>query len=137
MGTTASVTACVPDVFSRRTREGIEKGVITRGQRVEIINVLAHRMLSHTEFPSSAEYSGVCQALITKYPTLKDTIRNGYVSTQSIQFCCSNNTLVINVRGRGKYNSEINSKTSGESPYHHLPLHQSRLVLKISANIKR
>ena len=97
MGTTAWVIACVPDVFSRRTREGIEKGVITRGQRVEIINVLAHRILAHTEFPSSAEYSAVCQALITKYPTLKDTIGNGYVSTQSIQYFVALITLVINI----------------------------------------
>ena len=84
MGTTAWVSACVPDVFSRWTREGIEKGVITRGQRVEIITVLAHLMLAHTEFPLSAEYNGVC--VISKYPTLKDTIGNGYVSTQSVLF---------------------------------------------------
>ena len=84
MGTTAWVSACVPYVFSRLTCEVIEKGVITRGQRVEIINVLANRMLAHTELPSSAEYNGVCQALITKYPTMKDTIGNGYVTTQSI-----------------------------------------------------
>ncbi|CAI8005311.1 hypothetical protein GBAR_LOCUS4141 [Geodia barretti] len=34
MGTTAWVSACVPDVFSRRTREGIEKGESTSGQHV-------------------------------------------------------------------------------------------------------
>ena len=73
-------------MFSRRTRESIEKGVITRGQRVEIINVRSHGILSHTEFPTSAEYNGVCQALISKYPTLKDTIGNGYVSLYNVMF---------------------------------------------------
>ena len=84
MGATEWVTSCVPDVFSRRTRESIEKGVITRGQCVEIINVLSHGILSHTEFPTSAEYNGVCQALISKYPTLKDTIGN--VSLYNVMF---------------------------------------------------
>ena len=73
----AWVNSCVPDTFSRRTREGIEKGVVTRGQRIEIIEVIAYNMLAHTEYPSSAEYNGV---LIVKYPTLKDPIGNGYVS---------------------------------------------------------
>ena len=68
------------DTFSKRTHEGIATGVVTRGQRIEIIEVIAYRVLAHTEFPSSSEYIGVCEALIEKYPTIKDTVGNGYVS---------------------------------------------------------
>jgi hypothetical protein len=74
------ISSCTPDTFSRRTREGIAKGVLTRGQRIDITEVIAYRMLAHTEFPTSAEYNGVCQALVEKYPTIKDTVGNGYVS---------------------------------------------------------
>ena len=77
----AWISSCVPDTFSKRTREGIEKGVVTRGQRIEITEVIAYRLLAYTEYPTSAEYNGVCQALIANYPTLKDTIGNGYVSS--------------------------------------------------------
>ena len=69
--------SCIPDTFSRRTCEGIATGVVTRGKRIEIIE---YRVLAHTEFPSSSEYIGVCKAVIEKYPTIKDTVGNGYVS---------------------------------------------------------
>ena len=68
---TSWISSCIPDTFSRRTREGIAKGVVTRGQRIE---------LRVPEFPSSSEYIDVCQTLIEKYPTIKDTVGNGYVS---------------------------------------------------------
>lgn len=63
------------------TREAIEQGVLTKGQRVEIMNAVAYRALSHTEYPTSAEYNAICQALVAKYPKIRDTIGNGYVST--------------------------------------------------------
>ena len=32
---TSWISSCIPDTFSRRTREGIAKGLVTRGQRIE------------------------------------------------------------------------------------------------------
>ena len=54
--------------------------MLTKGQRIEITEVIAYRVLAHTEYPTSAEYNALCQCLITKYPKMKDTIGNGYVS---------------------------------------------------------
>ena len=34
----------------------------------------------YTQYPSSEEYNTVCKLLIQKYPVLKDTIGNGFVS---------------------------------------------------------
>ena len=74
------IPSCIPDTFSRRTRVEIEKGVLTKGQRVEITEVTAYRALAHTKYSTSTEYNALCQSLTTKYPNIKDTIGNGYVS---------------------------------------------------------
>ena len=66
-----------------RTHDAIKKGILTRRNKIEIIEVIAYRVLICTEYPTSNEYNGVCLALIAKYPILKDTIGNGYVSVQS------------------------------------------------------
>ena len=56
-----------------------EGSSLTRKQRIEITEVMAYRILAHTEFPTSAEYNAVCQAL-AKFPTTTDSIGTGYVS---------------------------------------------------------
>ena len=60
--------------------QALEKKTITKAVRTEVIRVLAHQMLQHTTYPTSEEYTAVCQKLIAPYPVLKDTIGNGYVS---------------------------------------------------------
>ena len=54
--------------------------MITKGVRTEICEVLSYRIFAVTEYPTSAEYTAICLGLVTKYPVLKDTIGNGYVS---------------------------------------------------------
>ena len=58
--------------------------MLTKGQTIEIIEVIAYRLLAHTEYPTSADYDALCQCLITKYPNIKDTIANGYVRSQRV-----------------------------------------------------
>ena len=78
----ARISSCIPDRFSRRT---ITKGFsLTRKQRIEITEVIAYRILAHTEFPTSAEYNAVCQALVAKFPTTSDSIGTGYVNNFSM-----------------------------------------------------
>lgn len=58
----------------------MEKKVITKSVRCEVGENLSHRVYAVTEYPTSAEYTAICVALITKYPVLADTYGNGYVS---------------------------------------------------------
>ena len=53
---------------------------MSKGMRVEIIAALAFEVWNHTQYPSGDEYNTVCSMLVNKYPFLKDTIGNGYVS---------------------------------------------------------
>ena len=53
---------------------------ITKKVRIKVINMIAFSILGHTERPTSEEYTTVCKKLISKYPVLRDTIGNGYVS---------------------------------------------------------
>ena len=76
--------AFVPDKFSRRTMAAIEKGLLSRKNRIEIIDGISHRLYTVTETPSSAEYTAVCRELVQKFPTTKDPIGNGYVSFMEI-----------------------------------------------------
>ena len=57
---------------------------LTRKQRIEITEVIAYRILAHTEFPTSAEYNAVCQALVAKFPTTSNSIGTGYVNNFSV-----------------------------------------------------
>lgn len=73
----------LPERFSRATTEAIErgeKGDVTKKMRIEIVNMIAFKMLEHTERPTSEEYTVVSRMLITKHPVLKDSVGNGYVS---------------------------------------------------------
>ena len=74
------VDTVVPQVLSRSTTQYMEKKVITKSVRTEIGEALSHRVYAVTEYPTSAEYTAICLALITKYPVLADTYGNGYVS---------------------------------------------------------
>ena len=66
--------------FSKKTQECIKKCHITKGIRTEIISSIAWEVWRYTQYPSSEEYNAVCKLLIQKYPVLKDTIGNGFVS---------------------------------------------------------
>ena len=71
----------IPSHFSTRTEEAITTGLLTKGTRIEIIQSIAAAMKVHTKNPTSIQYNLVCQKLIEKYLTLKDTIgTTGYVS---------------------------------------------------------
>lgn len=65
----------IPDLnnFSGVVREAVRTGVITGQARREIIQVLRTYITKHTENPSSEQYVTICQKLILKYPTLRDT----------------------------------------------------------------
>ena len=78
------VEDAIPQVFSRSTMQCMEKKLITRSVRCEIGEALSHRVYAATEYPSAAEYTAVCVALINKYPVLADTYGNGHVSVMFI-----------------------------------------------------
>ena len=106
--------------------------MLTKGQRVEIIEVVAYRVLAHTEYPTSHEYNAVCQSLITKYPNIKDTIGNGYVSSFTITGDCKHalHFLYLCYRVPGKLSLGPSSKTCGDDQNHPF-LQQSPIVRKM------
>ena len=70
----------LPARFSKRVTQAISDGVITKTVRSEIITVIALGMWQITTQPTSEEYTSICRALVQKFPVLKDTHGNGYVS---------------------------------------------------------
>ena len=64
----------IPDMesFSKSVRVAVTTGVITDRARKEIIQVLRTYITKHTVYPSPAQYSSVCQLLVTKFPKLRD-----------------------------------------------------------------
>lgn len=62
--------------------------------RIEIVNMVAFKMLEHTNRPTS-EYTVVSRMLITKHPVLKDLIGNGYVSSYTLNHDCETFRLRI------------------------------------------
>lgn len=65
----------LPERFSRATTEDLES--IIKKMYLEIVNMIAFKMLEHTDRPTSEEYNAVSRMLITKHPALKDSIENG------------------------------------------------------------
>ena len=116
--------------------QALEKKIITKAIRTEVVRVLAHQMLQQTMYPTPEEYTTVCQKLVATYPVLKDTIGNGYVSTffcttfhvlngrrhhasmrlnlseynKKSSFCIRRFYLIV-YREHGRYSSAKNSKT--------------------------
>ena len=72
--------------FSKKTMDSMEKGIITKSVRTEVINSVAVQMLQHTTHPTSEEYTGVCCKLVDTFAVLKDTIGSGYVSELACNF---------------------------------------------------
>jgi len=66
--------------FSRKTQECIESSRISKGVRTDIVSALAYEIWRHVQYPTPEEYNEVCKRLVEKYPNLRDTIGNGYVS---------------------------------------------------------
>lgn len=52
--------------------------------RIEIVNMVAFKMLEHTDRPTPEEYTVVSRMLITKHPVLKDLVGNGYVNSYTL-----------------------------------------------------
>ena len=66
--------------FSRKAMEALENRNVTTGVCTEIVGAIAYEVWRYTQYPKKDEYNWVCQALINKYPVLKDTIGTPYVS---------------------------------------------------------
>ena len=82
-------TFVVPEkhTFSGCVQRAISSGVIQAKARQEIVQTLRTYMLQHTLYPTSEEYTAVCQKLIVTYPNLQDTIgSNGFVSSHTKLF---------------------------------------------------
>ena len=77
----------LPTRFSVETSGAIESGILTKKARVEIHNSIATLMLVYTSRPTSNDRDVVCRRLIQKYPTLKDSSLNGYVSSHPRYSC--------------------------------------------------
>ena len=67
----------IPKKYTMRTMEAIKSGQITKAVHS---NIIALQLFQHCTHPTSEEYTMVCVKLIATYPSLKDTIGNGYVS---------------------------------------------------------
>ena len=74
---------CLPQ-FSTKTMQSLEAQKISKGMRIEMVTALAFEIWNHTQYPTGDEYNSVCSILVNKYPFLKDTIGNGYVSVYDI-----------------------------------------------------
>ena len=60
--------------------EAINLGILTKGVRTEVINMIAVQMLQETSYPTFEDYTEVCRKLVEMYPILKGAIGNSYVS---------------------------------------------------------
>ena len=65
---------------SRKAAQVLENKDVSSRVCAELIGVTAYEIWRHTQCPKKDEYNWVCQAIINKYPVLKDTIGTLYVS---------------------------------------------------------
>ena len=84
----------IPDQFSRATMERLEKKEITDATRNEIIALPIYQQTTH---PTSEEYTRVCKMLIEKYPILKDSCGNGYVSSTHAHVPKNSSFIALNL----------------------------------------
>ena len=66
--------------FSNSTLTNIERKSVTKSVRINVTESLGQQMWVHTKYPLPAEYTGVLEMLLNKYPVLGDCIGNGIVS---------------------------------------------------------
>lgn len=71
----------IPSRFSVTTTAALKSGTPTGRARDDIVDSLATVMMVHTMHPAGSEYNIVCRKLIERYPTLKDSVGTGYVSS--------------------------------------------------------
>ena len=64
------------DTFSGAVKNAVKTGVVTGIARREIIQVLRTYITKYTVSPTSEQYVTVCQKLIGKFPSIKDTERD-------------------------------------------------------------
>lgn len=60
----------------------LDSGVLSKRSRDEIVQSLSTHILVHTNRPLPDDFHTVCRRLVEKYPSLKDTVDNGYVRTK-------------------------------------------------------
>lgn len=72
----------IPTRFSAETTACVKSGKLSKKARDEIINSLSTMMLVHTSRPSPEDFTVICSRLVEKYPTLRDTVDNGFVKSQ-------------------------------------------------------
>ena len=82
-------------------QEMYRKSQIVKGVRTEIISSVAWEIWRYTQYPSSEDYTTVCKLLVQKYPVLKDTIGNGFVSDVFYIHVCM---YITHHRAHGRYN---------------------------------
>lgn len=71
------------DTFSGAVKDAIKTGVVTSIARREIVQVLRTYITKETRYPTGEQYVTVCQKLIEKFPSLKDTEGDSpYVSNE-------------------------------------------------------
>lgn len=70
----------IPVRFSGGTSEAVRSGLVTKAARIEINNSLATLVMVYTMRPTPTDMHTVCRRLVEKYPKLKDSSPNGYVS---------------------------------------------------------
>lgn len=75
-------TMAIPTRFSGETTSSIDSGVLSKRSRDEIVQSLSTHILVHTNRPLPDDFHTVCRRLVEKYPSLKDTVDNGYVRTK-------------------------------------------------------
>ena len=97
--------------------ERLEKGEITDALRCEVVTSICVPWYQDCEYPSREDYTAVCKQLVQKYPVLKDSYGNGYVSVLCVRVSVGRHTvrnasLYYICRDHGNSRSEGSSKIS-------------------------
>jgi hypothetical protein len=99
--------------------ERLEKGEITDALRCEVVTSICVPWYQDCAYPSKEDYTAVSKQIVQKYPVLKDSYGNGYVSMcvrvwVGVLVCivrnCSLNCILC--RDHGNSRSEGSSKIS-------------------------
>ena len=68
------------ETFSGCVQQSIDTGIVSARARREIVQMLRTLIVQHTKYPTSEQYNTVCNKLVTKFKSLKDTLGSGHVS---------------------------------------------------------
>ena len=62
------------NTFSWSVQKAIDTGVISSKARREIVQVLRTLISRYTKYPTSDQYTIICQKLVEKFPHLQDSV---------------------------------------------------------------